>query len=230
MDDRYMVALVPSIVLFAAAGIDDIAQRLGAPLPIWALRVGLALTLFAAFAVGSFALPLQLRNGGYAASVRDVAAHVSNIPQVWLISSGSTGEGCLVAEVALQETRANSYVLRGKTILAGGDWLWRNTQDRFDTPAKLAGLLDDISVTIIVIDDRVPPDQQRPYHDRLKELVASEGGRWELIGSYPETQGGIVFANSLHVYARRPVASLTIAAPAIRLDRLKALMVRKELR
>ena len=85
-------------------------------------------------------------------------------------------------------------------------------------------------VTIIVIDDRVPSDQQRPYHDRLKKLVASEGDKWELMGSYSQTQDGIMFANSLHVYARRPVASLTIAAPAIRLDRLRALMVRKELR
>jgi len=108
--------------------------------------------------------------------------------------------------------------------------MWRNQQDRFDTPAKLAGLLDDIPVTIIVIDDRIPPNQQRPYQDRLRKLVAGEGEQWELIGSYPQTEGGIVFPNSLHVYARRPVASLAIAAPAIGLDRLRALMIRKELR
>jgi hypothetical protein len=40
----------------------------------------------------------------------------------------------------------------------------------------------------------------------------------------------MVVAKSLHVYARRPVASLRIAAPVIPLERLKALMVRKELR
>jgi hypothetical protein len=37
-------------------------------------------------------------------------------------------------------------------------------------------------------------------------------------------------ANSLYVYARRPVASLSVAAPVIPLERLKALIVRKELR
>jgi alpha-beta hydrolase superfamily lysophospholipase len=94
----------------------------------------------------------------------------------------------------------------------------------------LAGLLDDIPVTIIVIDDRIPPNHQRPYQDRLRKLVAGEGEQRELIGSYAQTEGGIVFPNSLHVYARRPVASLALAAPAIRLDRLRALMVRKELR
>jgi hypothetical protein len=230
IDSRYMVLLIPSVVLFSAAGVKAIAHRLGARLPIGVVRVGLALPLIAAFCAESFALPLQLRNGGYAALVRGVEARVSNVPQVWLISSGSTGEGCLVAAVALQETRPNSYVLRGKTILAGGDWFWSSTQDRFDTPAKLAGLLDDIPVTIIVIDDRIPPNQQRPYQDRLRKLVAGEGEQSELIGSYPQTEGGIVFPNSLHVYARRPVASLAVAAPAIRLDRLRALMVRKELR
>jgi hypothetical protein len=230
VDSRYMVLLIPSVVLFSAAGVNAIAHPLGARLPVGVARAGLTLALIAAFGVESFALPLQLRNGGYAALVRDVEGQVSNVPQVWLISSGSTGEGCLVAAVALHEMRPNSYILRGKTILAGGDWFWGSTQDRFDTPAKLDGLLDDIPVTIIVIDDQIPPNQRRPYHDRLRELVASEGEQWELIGSFPQTQGGIVFPNSLHVYARRPVASLAVAAPAIRLDRLRALMVRKELR
>jgi hypothetical protein len=230
IDSRYMVLLLPSVVLFSAAGVNQIAHLLGARLPIGVVHVGLSLTLIAAFCVESFALPLQLRNGGYEALVRDVEARVSNVPQVWLISSGSTGEGCLVAAVALQEARPNSYVLRGKTILAGGDWFWRSTQDRFDTPAKLTELLDDIPITIIVIDDRIPLTEQRPYQDRLKKLVASQGETWEPIGSYPQTQGGIMFRNSLHVYARRPVGSLAIAAPAIRLDRLRALMVRKELR
>jgi hypothetical protein len=158
-----MVALIPSVVLFSAAGIDAIAHRLGARLPIRVVRVGSAMALMATFCVGGFALPLQLRNGGYDALVRDVMARVPNIPQVWMISSGSTGEGCLVAAVALQEARPNSYVLRAKKILAGGDWHWRNQQDRFDTPAKLAGLLDDLPVTIRVIDDQIPPNQQRAY-------------------------------------------------------------------
>ena len=229
-ENRYMLPVLPSVVLFSAAGINKIAHRVGARLPIGVVHAGLALALIAAFCAQRFALPLQLRNGGYEALVRDAMDRVSNVPQVWLISSGSTGEGCLVAAVALQETRPNSYVLRGKTILAGGDWFWGTTQDRFDTPAKLAGLLDDMPITIVVIDDRIPPNQQRPYQDRLRKLVAGEGEQWELIGSYPQTEGGIVFPNSLHVYARRPVASLAIAAPAIGLDRLRALMIRKELR
>jgi hypothetical protein len=230
IDSRYMVLLMPPVLLFAAAGVNAIAHRLAALLPIGVGCVGLALILMAVFAVDSFALPLQLRNGGYKALVRDVEARVSNVPQVWLISSGSTGEGCLVAAVALQEARPNSYVLRAMTILAGGSWFWTNTQDRFDTPAKLVGLLDDMPVTIVVIDDRVPPEQQRPYQDRLRKLVASESEQWEPIGSYPQTQDGILYANSLHVYARRPLASLSLAPPTLRLDLVKALMVRKELR
>jgi hypothetical protein len=107
---------------------------------------------------------------------------------------------------------------------------WRNMQDRFDTPTKLAGLLDDLSVTVIVIDDQIPPDMHLPYQDRLRNLVSSEGGKWEPIGSYDQTRGGFGFPNSLHVYARRPISSLTVAAPAIRLDRLQALMIRQELR
>jgi hypothetical protein len=229
-ESRYMVTVVPSIVLFSAAGIDNVAHRLGARLPIGFVRVGLVVALVAAFCAESFILLLQPRNEGYEALVQDVMARVSNVPQIWLISSDADGEGRLVAAVALREARPDSYILRAKTILGGGDWLWRNMQDRFDTPAKLAGLLDDIPVTIIVIDDQIPADGHRPYQDRLRDLVASEDDKWELIGSFPQTRGEVVFANSLHVYARRPVASLAIAAPAIRLDRLRALMVREELR
>jgi hypothetical protein len=230
IESRYVVPVIPAVLLFSAAGANLIAHRFTHRLPMNTAPVGLALVLMIAFSVNCFALPLHLRNEGYEALLRDVKARVGNVPQVWLISSGSTGEGCLVAAVALQEARPNSYVLRAKTILAGGDWVWRNQQDRFDTPAKLAGVLDEIPVTIIVVDDRVPPDQQRPYHDRLRKLIGGESDTWELIGSYPQTQDGIGYANSLHVYARRPVASLSLAAPVIRLDRLKALMVRKELR
>jgi hypothetical protein len=231
-DNRFMVTAMPSIVLFSAARVDGIARRFGDRLPIGIgiVRVGLAAALIAAFCADSFTVPLQLRNGGYAASVQDVAARVSNVPQVWLISSYPAGEVCSVAAVALQEARPQSYVLRARTILGGGDFYWNNMQDRFDTPKKLAALLDDIPVTIIVIDDQIPPERHRPYQDRLRKLVASEGDKWELMGSYPQTVGGTVFPNSLHVYARRPVASLGIAAPAIRIDRVRALMVRKELR
>jgi hypothetical protein len=227
---RFMVAVIPSIVLFSAAGVDSIAHRLDARLPIGAIRVGLAVIVIVAFCAERFTLPLPLRNAGYEALVRDVAARVSNRPQIWLISSGPWGEGSLVAAVALGEARPASYILRGKTILAGGDWMWRKQQDRFDTQARLGELLNDLSVSIIVIDDQIQPDFRRPYQDRLRKLVASENDQWELFGSYPQTQGGIVFSNSLHVYARRSVASFGTAAPAIRLDRLRALMVRKELR
>jgi hypothetical protein len=229
-DTRYMVTVIPSIVLFSAAGIDAVAQRFSGRGSVSVVRVGLSLALIAVFYMETFALPLQLKNEGYATLVRDAEARVFDAPQVWLVSSGPTGEGCLVAAVALQEGRAKSYVLRGKTIFAGGDWLWSNTEDRFDTPEKLAALLDELPVTIVVIDDRVPTEQQRPYQDRLRKLLASEGERWELLGSYPQTQSGIVFTNSLHVYARRPFGAFPMPGTIIRLDRLKSLMVRTELR
>jgi 4-amino-4-deoxy-L-arabinose transferase-like glycosyltransferase len=230
IDSRFMLVLIPAVVLFSAAGVNVIAYRLAARLPLGAVRISLAVAVIAGFCAESFALPLRLRNGGYEALVQDVTARLAHVSQVWFISSDAAGEGCLVAAVALQEARPSSYVLRAETILAGGSWFGRGVQDRFDTSAKLISLLDDLAVTIIVIDDRVRPDARLPYYDRLRSLVISEDRTWELIGSYPETQGRNTFPNSLQVYGRRPVASLTIAGPAIRLDRLRALMVRKELR
>lgn len=228
-ENRYMVPVIAPVVLFSAAGVDYVA-RLARRWPYALMRSGLAALVLAAFGIQCFALPLQLRNGGYNAMVKDVASQLSNAPQVWLVSSSSTGEGSLVAAVALQESHPASYVLRGKTLLAGGDWLWNNTQDRFDTPAKLSALLDQIPVTVVVIDDLIPTVEKRPYQNRLKALVADEPQRWALVGSYPQVDGGVTYPNSLHVYARQPIADLRGAAPQVDLDRLKELMVRSELR
>jgi 4-amino-4-deoxy-L-arabinose transferase-like glycosyltransferase len=231
LDPRYMVPLLPSIVLFSAAGVDHIACRFGTRLSSRCVRVVLSVALIVAFSVDSFALPLRLRNGGYAGLAAGVKARLANVPQVWLISSDSTGEGCLVAAVALQDRRRpGNYVLLGKKILAGGDWLGRNTQDRFDTPAKLKTLLDEIPVTVIVIDDRISPNSRLPYQDRLRKLVTSDTTKWAPIGSYAETRGGVVFANSLHVYARRPVAALTTTPPKVQHALLISLIGIKELR
>jgi 4-amino-4-deoxy-L-arabinose transferase-like glycosyltransferase len=228
LDPRYMVSLLPSIVLFSTAGIAYIEDLIGTR-PWGAVgRIVLAVALIAAFGAESFAFPFRLRNGGYSRLVRAVEAQVANVPQVWLISSDATGEGCLVAAAAIQEARPGSYILLGKKILAGGDWLGRNTVDRFDTPAKLAVLLDQIPVTLIVIDDI--PTQSYPYQARLRKLVADDTDRWLLIGSYPQIKEGVDFPNSLHVYARRPVASLTLKPPALRIDRIIALIGRQELR
>ena len=91
-------------------------HRLGARLPIAVVQLGLALTLIAAFCGQSFALPLQLTNGGTRYWC-EMVTRVSNVLQVWPISSESIGEGRLVAAVAFQETRPNSYVLRERTFL-----------------------------------------------------------------------------------------------------------------
>lgn len=227
---RYMMPVIPPLVLFAAAGIAAVARRCGKRLPAGVAQAALAAVVLAAFGGESFALPLQLRNAGYDALVKAVTARVAHVPQIWLVSSGATGEGCLVAAVALHEKRPGSYVLRGKTILAGGNWLWNDTRDRFDTPAKLARLLARIPVTVVVIDDVIPRVDRRPYQARLAKLLADEPDRWKLIGSYPQIQHGKFYPDSLHVYARRPVASLAAAPPAIHLDRLKALMVLNVLR
>lgn len=229
-DSRYMVPVIASSVLFAAIGLDTIANKLVWRLPMGATSVALGLAVFALFAVERFALPVELRNGGYDTLVNDVTERVEHVPQNWLISSGSTGEGSLIAALALKEPQPESYVLRGKTILAGGGWMWNNTEDRFDTPQKLATLLDDIPVSLVVIDDRIPSLEVRPYQQRLKNLLASEPNTWKLIGSYSQVRGGLRSADSLHVYARQPVDKLSSTRRPIDLERLKALMVRDELR
>jgi hypothetical protein len=106
---------------------------------------------------------------------------------------------------------------------------WRNMQDRFDTTEKLAALLDELPVTIIVIDNKIASNWHRPYQDRLTELI-TDGEKWKLVGSFPQERDGVAFPESLRLYARRPVTTLSTTVAKIDLDRLKTLMVRNELR
>ncbi len=109
IQSRFMVLLIPSDVMFSAAGVNGVAHRLGGRLPIDVVRIGLDLTLIAAFSMTSFALPPpEVKNGGYQVLVQDVMTRVSNVPQVWQISSGPAGEGRLVLAIALQEAHPAS--------------------------------------------------------------------------------------------------------------------------
>lgn len=225
LEARYMVALVPSIVLFAAAGIAQVSVWL---LRIFPLRLpvsfGLSLGVLLAFAVQSFALPMNLRNTGYETLAADISAKLEHIPQVWLISSGSIGEGSLIAAIALHEKRPGTFALRGSKILVSEDWVGRNNRDLYDTPDKLAALLNSIPVAIVAIDDRVPPYEHRPYHDRLRALIAGSDAQWEQIGSYTLVRGQSVFANAVRVYARRPVSALIRDPPAIHIGQIRRLI------
>lgn len=227
-ENRYMVPVIPSVALFAVAGIDYCARRLNPGRPYAVMCSALAAFAVGAFAFQCFALPLQLRNGGYSALVRDVNSQLADVPQIWLVSSGASGEGSLVASVALEDKDRANYVVRAKTVLAGGDWLWNNTEDRFNTPAKLEALLNEIPVTVIVLDDLIPNVDKLPYQARLSKLVADEPSQWQLIGSYAETQDGVSHPDALHVYVRKPIAALR-TPPKINLNRLKGLMVHSEL-
>jgi hypothetical protein len=123
VENRYMVTVIPSIVLFTAAGVDYVGYRIGARLPTGIVWVGLAAVVILAFCAETFTFSVQPRNAGYDVLVQDVMGRLSNAPHIWLVSSDGDGEGRLVAAVALREAHPSSYVLRGKTILAGGDWL-----------------------------------------------------------------------------------------------------------
>src|SRR6516162_9285174 len=83
IDSRYVVLLVPAVVLFSAAGVRVIVRRLADRLPIGVARVGLAVAVIAVFCVESFALPLRLVNGGSRALVHDVVARLRNVTQGW---------------------------------------------------------------------------------------------------------------------------------------------------
>lgn len=226
IEPRYMVTVIPPLVLLAAAGFDQSTSWLRGWFSSNASRVGLSVVVLAAFGAQVFALPRDMYNIGYGGMVADLDARLGGVPQVWLISTNTVGDGSAIAAAAVEFPRTDrSFVVRASKILVNQDWHGRDSKDLFPTPEKLRAVLDAIPIGLIMIDDTVRGTEIRPYHGRIKALVEAQGSGWVLTGSYPVQRGSVIVPNALHIYARRSVQDLRTLSPAIDYERLNALVV-----
>ncbi|EEF24958.1 conserved hypothetical protein, partial [Ricinus communis] len=174
LEARYMLQLLPALVLFAAAGL----RRM--PAFAWSVAsVAILLTVFH--------LPSTLRNRGYDAIATDLAGQPATAV---LLISDARGEGSMVAAIALRERRPRTLVLRGSKLLVSEDWLGRNSQPRFASIDALRAMLDAIPVNAILIDRAIEPQQARSYHRQLAALIEADPQHWQRHASYNITRYG----------------------------------------
>jgi hypothetical protein len=196
---RFMVSLVPVIVLFAAAGVQFLACRF---LPAARGAPALYLAVAMVFMVRVFQVPDDLKFSGF----RQIVAALASVPmqarRVVLIASDSKGEGAMVAAIAMAEPRPYTYALRGSKILVEEDWLQRSSTERTGGVAEMAALLARIPVDVVVIDASLPQANRRPYHDKLAEAVTQAGAAWRALPPFSVERAGRVFPDALHLYVR----------------------------
>jgi hypothetical protein len=204
-ESRFMVQLLPSFLLFSAAGGQWLIGKL--PLDNAAGVMNGSVVWFGAAAIILFTIfniPDHIRNSGYAQVSSALMVGTQNLinPAI-LLASDSIGEGSVIAAIATSDKRPHMVVLRGSKILVSEDWLGRGSRDRFGTVDDLRKLLDSIPIEAVMVDKAINPQLHRPYHERLAQLLHTDTRTWNLEGTYDVIRNGKTKPDSVSIFIRQ---------------------------
>jgi len=179
---RYSIAVVAPLLMFLAAGVARVAAWLPlGRLPFAARAAGVALIATGVFAATGFQTPRK-RAYGYAEAAEALVSRPNSRDAVVMISADVMGEGMLVSEVAMHDSRPGYIVLRATKMLARASWQATDYQNVISDPAEIQEYLEQVHVTFLVV-DRTPPFQF-PHQSRVIEMLAKYPQRWRLVGVY----------------------------------------------
>ena len=180
---RYYVMIAPAMLMLVMAGLKFLldARFLRGFAP--ALRTGAVIVCVGAcFAAWTFTIPPRPAHG-----FENIAKKLVSTPasEVLLISSSGYGEGMFIAEVAQHEPRPSHIVLRAAQQLAHTSWTGEDYSMRFQTPEQVEQVLEEIPVSIVVVNTVRPPLLTFAHHQLLIDTLRKYTSAWEQIDSYP---------------------------------------------
>jgi hypothetical protein len=212
LEQRYLLASLGPWLMFAAAGIQWLSERLlrGRLLPAHGWAVVLWVAAGVAFFATVFGIPQKHRVG-----LEEVAEVLTSNPEfrksIILCSSQGKGEGILISEVAMREARPGHIVLRASRMLAESDWNGRNYKLKMKTPAEVQRFLEEAAVDVVVLDGK--QDYNFEHHRELLETIKEP--RWRRIGVYPHTIDSFTEPDRIEVWRQSGVAK---PAPAFTVE------------
>jgi hypothetical protein len=207
LDVRYLIPALPGVVIVAVA---EFYSAL-ATLPVFrtperGIVQWMAMPLF----VISTALMAPLPHPVSLHSevlVRDIMA--SGEPNMLTLVSGNTSaEGAFIASFAEADRGKRHYVIRAQKALADASWMGDRYTLKFQTPAELAGWIDEVGIGWIVLDEdsryRDFPHNallksaidQGVLHATLKDVVEHDGGRMSLY-ALPQAANAVAISGKL---------------------------------
>lgn len=212
LERRYMMQLLPAVLLFSAAGLAWALSRVRA---LAASRAANA----AAWGVGAllvlamvFNVPAFVRNSGYdQVAVALMQATKGRQAATVLLISDAKGEGSVISAVAARDQRPHTMVLRGTKVLVDEDWLGRNTKVRFGTDQEIRAMLDAVPVSALMIDHATDKVLERPYRQQVEQIIKANPQDWKLLASYDVTRYGKLMPRAVDLYVRRARADHAVA-------------------
>lgn len=197
LEDRYLLAALPPLLMFMVTGITWVAARLrfgSSQTRVAALAVAVAVVFF------STAFYVQRKYVyGFEQIARDLLADPQFANAVIFCSSNTNGEGILTSEIAMRERRPGHIILRASRLLADSDWNGLSYTLTVKTAEQIQKLLESIPVSVLVLDLTPHAVNRFPHHELMKTVAA--GPQWTRIGVYPKQRdSGVERSALIEVY------------------------------
>lgn len=183
LDDRYLLVVVPVVLLLAALGgswLCGLAPQRARPALWVAVLVGCV------FSAGGFVSPDKFSDG-YSQAIAAIGKDADGAKVHALASSDARGEGALIASSAFRSDRrpaGDLLVARGSKMLADVKWLGQDYELKFGSSAALREKLLE-SVDYLIVDTAIPPGRRRPDHDSIERMLAEYPADFSELASVP---------------------------------------------
>ena len=189
LNDRYLIAAVPVILLLALAGGLTLIALLSRRHPTPRLADAVTLALLAVILATIFYIP-----GKQSYGFREAAASLENNPlyrnQVILCASEAFGEGMLITEMAARDhPRPGHVILRAGRVLASSDWNNQHYRSRFSSAPQIMAYLTAIPVGILVL-DRTPGNRPLEHYQLLRSMIRDYPNSWDHVATFPAERPG----------------------------------------
>jgi len=203
---RHLIPALPALLMFVAAGVEELAAVVARQRPPLHRATALAWAVAAvAFLGGTFRV-YHKTTSGFGALADGLLADSDSKRARFIISSDATGEGVFIAEIAMREKRPGHTIRRASKVLASSRWSGADYRAKFDRAEDLIAALEKQRITLIVVDESIPPARRMRHHDLLRAALDAHATKFELEGEYPYTRDGVRREEALRVY-RPPVVA-----------------------
>lgn len=177
LDGRYLLPLIPPVIILALLSLSHLAGNLREQYPALS---GKWLVLAGALAVGfEMSRPAIKVYAGPTQAVERLLDE-SDEPLNLLVCSDARGEGALIAAAALLAPD-RVVVQRGTKLLSTSDWLGREYTETFSNEEEMLELLDRSGITHVVIDQSVPETDVWLHQTSMHEAIHSRPGKFKIV-------------------------------------------------
>jgi hypothetical protein len=180
-EDRHLVTNVPVILMFSVAGAAwmlSLPMLSGIPARFKMAIVGVAVASLVVLNIQKS--PLK-HHYGFDQAAQSIVSNPQFAKSVLLVCGDPSGEGMLISEIAMRESRPGHFVLRATKVLANSDWMRWNYKPLFTNQADTMLYVEGIPAGIVIIDRG---GWSTPHGRLLFEGMQQHPEKWELLARY----------------------------------------------